>query len=106
MKRPIFTFLYNQPIVQPVFMRIIGTMEGNEADRPPRGSGSYRRIDMSNFTTLKDLPAAKKSLKAAGFKVSKEKMTLNGRPAYRVVSEDKVTDITVTDYGLLDWANC
>lgn len=62
---------------------------------------------MKKFNTLKDLPAAKVSFKRLGWAVESAKMRLNGRPAFVITepADQGGHSHTVTDYGLLEWAN-
>ena len=64
---------------------------------------------MTQFTTLKDLPAAKREFTSKGWTVKKAKETLNGRPAFWITEPSHLGGASqmVTDYGLLHWAsNC
>lgn len=56
------------------------------------------------FTSLKDLPAAKRELKKLGYTIKSANGYLNGRKAFNVTDAENRT-ITVSDYALLAWAN-
>lgn len=57
------------------------------------------------YRTLKQLPAAKKALRKAGYKVTTGRFLINGRPVFYV--EDAVTSevSTLTDRALLEAAS-